>query len=278
MNIFNVITYSRMPTKEPLTDIISDKWKNFGYLRNNQKLMKHQPMDIYGFIIIPCVSISGLIFWNHVNVTRFGICYIICLHIRTLLFTVTNLPPPCIGFPKCPCANVPYSKFKDQYSIFKIAMKYTLGGGVWYGDVPQCGDLTMSGHTIYNWTLTLFFLNTISNGLENYPLVVLCIKIIFYTAITTVTTYIILIRNHYTIDIVLAVVYVILVWNIYGLGLIKLKIENKSFLKTTFGRFMNWAEKPLDEVYNNNNEQPEEETFAEEILEISDSDDTDNIP
>lgn len=248
MNIFNAITYSRMPLGSPLPDCAADSWKEFGFLRANKKLMSHQPTDLYSFLIIFLTSVTGLIFFKYVNVRRFGICYAVCVHFRTILFTVTDLPPPCIGYPNCPCSYTLYEDVKKNYSNLQIAFKYTFGGGIWLNAVPQCGDLAMSGHTIFIWLLTFVFLNTMKGALEERPTILACIRIVFFTMLTIITAYIIFIRNHYTIDILLAVVYTVLVWYVYELGVIKLAVEPKQFVKTWFGRFMQWAEKDYDKM------------------------------
>jgi membrane-associated phospholipid phosphatase len=117
--------------------------------------------------------------------------------------------------------------------------------GLFLGKVPQCGDLTMSGHTIYLWVLALFFMETVSKVLKGFVLVLL--KLVVVVLLLVVLLTIVLIRNHYTIDVVLATVFTNAFWLLY-IGFDHLsRMSNKEFVQSIIGRiFRSIEEVPIE--------------------------------
>lgn len=244
MNLFNAFAYSRMPTRDAIPDIISSYCKNYAYLRGSKTYMSFQPADLLSIVLTVSSIIITILRWDVVNVPKLAFAYNISLAVRILFFSVTGLPPACIGYPNCPCANIPYSIISKDYSLPKIAFIYTFAVGLFLGNIPQCGDLTMSGHTIYLWVLALFItdaLNVIFSGK-----ILMLMKILIYLILVLVTITIILIRNHYTIDILFATVFVNLIWTYYTWMAILIKIKHHAFRKSRLGEIMGWFEKKLD--------------------------------
>ena len=243
MNIFNAITYSRMPIEHSLPDIITDSFKQYGSLRTSSSYMNHQPADIAS-IVITTIAITLSVFrWDLINLPKFACVYAVSLHLRTLLFTITSLPPVCIGYKNCKCETIPYAKVAKTHSIPKIAFIYTFAMGLFLNEVPQCGDLTMSGHTTYIWAITRYLFEILDKmfGGKMYKV----IKFVTYSIICLVLVTIIMIRNHYTIDIILGTVFTNAIWDLYSKLQVLRTFDNlpNSFLT----KFINWMEKDRDE-------------------------------
>lgn len=241
MNCFNALAYSRMPTRDPLPDIFADHWGNYAFLRGSKNYMSSQPADMLSLSLTASTILITALRWDIVNVRKLAYVYNVCLALRIIFFSVTGLPPACIGYPNCPCAVTPYSTIAKHYSIPKIAFIYSFAVGLFLGSMPQCGDLAMSGHTIYLWVLTLYITDAFEKVFSGK--ILMLIKIVVYLLLIFVTITIILIRNHYTIDILLATVFCNILWSLYTweAGLI-----NTSYFagKNSFhARFMCWLEK-----------------------------------
>lgn len=217
MNTFNIIAYRRMPTQTALPDYFGDMFRAFGLYRGMSFYMDHQPADILSITLTTGSILCCLVAWDKVNVRKLAVSYNLAIHLRTLLFSVTGLSPPCIGYPRCPCAHIPYAKAAGVKPAPVIAFKYTFSFGLQglLGPMPQCGDLTMSGHTIYLWVCGLFIMDTMSNLVSGWLLI--SIKFCIYTLLFIVSFTIILIRNHYSIDVVIAIVFTCFLWHFYAL-------------------------------------------------------------
>lgn len=240
MNIFNAFAYSRMPGEGPLPDVIADAYKNYGGLRNSRQYMGRQPADVVSLFLTAASIITTLIFWDKVNARKMGVVYCLCLLMRTLFFSVTGLPPTCIGYPNCPCETTPYAKVASAYSLPTVAAIYTFSMGFFLDRFPQCGDLTMSGHTIYLWIVALYFTETLQKTFKG--LIVSLIKVVVYVLLTFVLITIVLIRNHYTIDVFLATIFTNMLWTMYSWSDHLLRMDHQPFVKSYVGRAFKWIE------------------------------------
>lgn len=244
MNIFNALAYSRMPVNKPLPDIIANSCKKYAYLRGSKTYMSFQPADMLSIILTASSILITILRWDIVNIPKLAYIYNVSLLIRILFFTVTGFPPACIGYPNCPCATIPYSTISRNFSIPEIAFVYTFAMGLFLGNIPQCGDLTMSGHTIYLWSLLLYIIDTL-NSIFIGEEIFFC-KIVAYILLFLALLTIILIRNHYTIDVLLATVFVNIIWMLYSLMATLTHINNHSFKKTINGKIIEWFEQKID--------------------------------
>lgn len=244
MNIFNAFAYSRMPTREALPDIIANGCKNCAYLRGSKTYMSFQPADMLSVLLTVSSILITILRWDAVNVPKLAYVYNVSLAVRILFFSVTGLSPACIGYPNCPCAVIPYSTISRNYSLPKIAFIYTFALGLFLGSIPQCGDLAMSGHTIYLWVLALYIIDVLNIIFVGKILTM--IKIVIYFLLIFVTITIILIRNHYTIDILFATVFVNLIWTLYSWMAILVRINHYSFKKSLHGKIIEWLERKID--------------------------------
>jgi hypothetical protein len=118
--------------------------------------------------------------------------------------------------------------------------------GLFLNEVPQCGDLTMSGHTVYLWVLALFCMETIS-GVFGGCLVFL-IKLVIVVLLFLVTVTIVLIRNHYTIDVVLAMVFTPLFWMLYTGMQYLTSMDWKPFKTSLIGKIFIWIDADIDAI------------------------------
>ena len=240
MNLCNAFVYSRLPLEGPLPDLVADSYKNYGYLRGNAEYMSSQPADmLLGFLTVSSI-LSTILFYDPSNCRKLGVVYSICLHLRSFFFMVTGLPPTCIGYPQCRCAVTPYKAVTKGYSLPMVATFYTLAFGVFLDRIPQCGDLTMSGHTVYIWSFALYFLENMERILSRS--LFLLLKTVIYLMIGIAIITIVLIRNHYTIDIVLATVFTNLVWTGYTWAQHLVNMRYKPFCTSLPGRIFMWIE------------------------------------
>lgn len=245
MNIFNAFAYSRMPTREALPDIVANGCKNCAYLRGSKTYMSLQPADMLSVVLTVSSILVTILRWDIINVPKLAYVYNVSLIVRILFFTVTGLPPACIGYPNCPCATIPYSTISRSFSLPKIAFVYTFALGLFLGNIPQCGDLAMSGHTIYLWVLALYVIDALDQIFIGKILVL--IKSVIYFLLLFITTTIILIRNHYTIDILFATVFVNMIWQLYSWMAILIHINHYSFRKSLNGKIIEWFEQKADD-------------------------------
>ncbi|OHS98376.1 hypothetical protein TRFO_08975 [Tritrichomonas foetus] len=247
MNLFNAFVYSRMPVTAPLPDIIADSWTSYAYLRGSKTYMSTQPADTLSVVLtVSCILVT-LFRWDIICVPKLVFTYNVCLHLRVIFFTVTGLPPACTRYPNCPCSVIPYSNISCNYSIPKIAFIYSFALGLFLGSVPQCGDLTMSGHTIYLWVLALYLTDALNKIFQGK--ILMMIKCVIYILLVFVTLTIIFIRNHYTIDILLASVFVNGIWTLYGWMSNLNQINHREFTKSLLGKFIRWLEKKPNEIF-----------------------------
>jgi hypothetical protein len=242
MNIFNAYAYSRMHVHESLPDLLADSGNSFSRLRASDSYMRKQPADLFSVFLTVSSIFCLIVFWDCANVRKLAVVYNFSVHLRTLFFAITGLPPTCIGAPNCPCAVIPWGIVAQNRSIANIAFKYTFGLGLFLNEVPQCGDLTMSGHTVYLWVLALFCLETLSRVFSGWTITL--IRFALALTVSAMVATIVLIRNHYTIDILIGTVFTILFWVLYT-GLEHLaKIQSRKFVDSPIGALFLWIEAP----------------------------------
>ncbi|KAH0789461.1 hypothetical protein GPJ56_006610 [Histomonas meleagridis] len=234
-----------MQVERSLPDLVTDSFKKYGRYRGSTSYMNHQPADLVSIVVTTLAIVFSVFRWDLVNLPKFVCVYAVSLHLRTILFSVTVLPPVCIGYNNCKCQSIPYANLSSNYSIPKIALIYTFAMGLFLNEVPQCGDLTMSGHTVYIWALIRYLFEILDK--------IFCgkiyktIKIVVYSTVCLVLVTIVMIRNHYTIDIILGSVFTNAIWELYS----KLQIVRSfdhQFSSSFLGKFINWMEKGRKEV------------------------------
>ncbi|EAY19957.1 hypothetical protein TVAG_402110 [Trichomonas vaginalis G3] len=108
------------------------------------------------------------------------------------------MPAPCAGLPNCPCADPKELDRLRSLNPLKIALTWTFGFGM-FAKLPQCGDLIVSGHTMFMWQSSRWIMETTSRMLPTLGSTFVKLGSL-YTFLIGIC-YITLSRNHYTIDI-----------------------------------------------------------------------------
>lgn len=212
MMLFNSLAAQRMPTAAPLPDIILDKFPVASKLRMNG-------VGSFQFSNFACMAMavllvgSLLVFPNIINVRKALFVYSILAAIRSVSFLVTSLPPPCAGTPNCPCADpVELAKLRSANPIV-IAASWLFGLGMFL-TYPQCGDLIISGHTMYLWLALRVVLNVINVAFRSPMSDIISGSLIVF--VVSACAYIIVVRNHYSIDVWLGVILTEIIWIAYS--------------------------------------------------------------
>lgn len=198
MTIANSVAAQRMPVQKALPDLIQDRFNVSDYLRTK---VANSPFQISNVLILTQISLLVIFIFTvpqYLNLRRllfiFGTLYLI----RGVSFLITSLPAPCSGSPNCPCADANVIKSFNEGGTMKIAFTWLFGIGIFL-KYPQCGDLIISGHTLALWlisrTICSVMVDVIPkpfNWLANGSLITLTVIALIY---------IILSRNHYSIDV-----------------------------------------------------------------------------
>jgi hypothetical protein len=234
MNLFNVYAYRHLPATAALPDVSQQWFPNGGQLRTVSAYMDVlNPTNFVAFVLTPVSVLLAALgcYVPALNVPTRRSCrklliiYSTLLLVRTLCFTVTTLPPPCAGTPECPCATTTFDEAAGGRSTLSVALEYTFAAGVGHHTVPQCGDLCPSGHSIYVLCWALFVEEVCAPTRTRQfphrlrkPPALTAFRILrrwsVRLAIVAVST-IPIVRNHYTLDVVVAVVFTLLGWAVW---------------------------------------------------------------
>jgi hypothetical protein len=241
----NIEAYSRMPIRRSLPDVISDAWSDFALWHSARF---HSSISISRIV-------TGLLFvfsffytyhcFNVCNIRKYVVILIIALFFRSLALVVTQIPPPCHGFPNCVCSQTPYAELRKRFPVWKVAFVYFGTFGYGSGEIPCCGDLMMSGQAVMHVVLGLYLIDTM--GLLLSPSKLAAVRFTVVVMITVASAYSVLIRAEYTISIVLSVVFVLLEEWLYQIGQTMCQFAYGPFLMTRFGQVFLWLEKEMDE-------------------------------
>lgn len=237
MTTVNGFAAQRIPLTKALPDFIQDHFFVADYLRENIT-SPFQISNVVVFIQIFLLIAFFLTVPQYMNVRRFVCIYgTLCL-IRSVSFLITSLPPPCAGSPNCPCATPEVIKLFKEGNPFFIGLTWLFGVGIFL-KYPQCGDLIISGHTMWLWLTTRTLCSVMVyafpppfNWLANSVLIVL-------TLIAMV--YIVLSKNHYSIDVWFAFLLVELFYVLYN-SLSDNVVLNKSPYLNLYQRLIKFIE------------------------------------
>lgn len=212
MILFNGLAATRMPISKALPDIIQEHFYVADYLRTNVN-SSFEISNILVLIQIALLIIFFLIVPQYLNVRRFVFIYGTLCYIRTISFTLTTLPAPCTGAPKCPCSDPEIiNRFRNGNPI-KIAFTWLFGLGMFL-KLPQCGDLIISGHTMWLW-LTSRTLCSVMEYVIPRPFNLLSIALLMAFTLIAMA-YIVLSKNHYSIDVWFAFLITELLFTAYN--------------------------------------------------------------
>lgn len=213
MLTLNAVAAQRMPIANALPDLIQDHFNISHYLRLNVAEKSFQFSNIIVLIQVFLLISYFLFVPQYVNARRLAFIYASLCVIRTVSFIVTSLPAPCSGFPKCPCSDPDVIKFIKKQNPVKVGLTWLFGLGMFLV-MPQCGDLIISGHTMWLWLTSRTCCSVIKYVVPR-PFNWLASCFLFTLTIITMI-YIILARNHYSIDVWFGFVFTELLWTLYN--------------------------------------------------------------
>lgn len=213
MTVLNAVAAKRMPlSKDGLPDVVLEKFKIADQLRNSSSYGSFQFSNIAIFLEAFLAIISAVFFPRYFDIRRTAAVYSLCCFLRAISFVVTQLPAPCSGYANCPCADPVALKALKEGQTFKIAFSWLLGLGIFLV-YPQCGDLIVSGHTMFIWLMGRTVANVMRYAIPR-PFNYLIICIIFTIALMAMA-YIMIVRNHFSIDVWFGFLLPELAWDLY---------------------------------------------------------------
>ena len=199
MTCFNAEAARNMPVGEPLPDVVHTLSGNLGAeIRGAPVFTKMQFSNLVCMVSIIGLFIIAAISPETTNGRKVFLIYGTMCFIRTLAFWLTTLPAPCSGLPNCPCGDAEELAKVRQYPPLKIAFIWTFGFGM-FAKIPQCGDLIVSGHTMFMWLTFKWIIQTTRRMVKRTTadtVAILCVWLFIMSI-----TYISLSRNHYTVDV-----------------------------------------------------------------------------
>lgn len=240
MNILNALAAQRIPAaNRPLSDFIHDRFMVSKCLRTNiTKAISQISNDFILFQIFLLFFIL-FVFPKYLDFRRAVLIFgCICI-IRAIAFIVTSLPIPCAGEPNCPCADLANIRALKDGNAFRIAMSWLFGLGMFL-KYPQCGDLIISGHTISIWLFTRTICAALGEALQR-PFNWLVMGFLYTFSFFTMM-YIVMSKNHYSIDVWFGFIITELFWSHYN-ALLKLSMLPPKPSDSFCVKLVRWIEK-----------------------------------
>ena len=198
MVLMNALAAQRMPDTAPLPDVFHESFAIAQQMRSSPTFGSMQYPNILCLVLAVSLISSAIFIPGALNVRKGLSVYGTLCFVRCLAFVVTSLPPPCGGLAKCPCADPESIKALRAANPVVIAMSWLFGVGIFL-TYPQCGDLIVSGHTMSIWLATCMMGEVVDvqipppfSGLVNVTMQAMSFVAMIY---------IIIVRNHYTIDV-----------------------------------------------------------------------------
>ena len=213
MMISNAFAAQRMPHSGLLPDALLERFNIANSIRSSSSFGSFQYSNLSVMFISITLIISVFKFTEYLNARKTIFIYgTLCL-IRAISFAFTSLPAPCAGTANCPCSDPNTFKLYSENGPFKVAFGWLFGVGMFLS-VPQCGDLIVSGHTIFLWLGAKTCADVINKAVipPLNHLISGFINSLTFTAII----YIIISRNHYTVDVWFGFLFPELLWHLYS--------------------------------------------------------------
>lgn len=239
MNLLNALAAQRVPAATPLSDFIHDRFVVSKCLRSNiTKAISQISNDFILFQIFLLFFIL-FVFPQFFDFRRAVLIYGCICFIRAIAFIVTSLPIPCAGEPNCPCADRANIRALKDGNAFRIAMSWLFGLGMFL-KYPQCGDLIISGHTICIWLFTRTICAAFDSALQrpfNWLIMGFLYTFSFFTMM-----YIVMSKNHYSIDVWFGFIITELFWSNYN-AILKLSMLPPKQSDSFCVKLVRWIEK-----------------------------------
>ncbi|OHT14943.1 hypothetical protein TRFO_14585 [Tritrichomonas foetus] len=212
MVLFNALAAQRMPFVTALPDFFHEKFHIDNALRTSPSYGSFQYSNIAVLFIVINLFATLFKYPEMYNVRRSFFIYCILAEVRAISFVITGLPAPCAGSANCPCADKNFEKMFKEGNPVKIAFSWLLGLGMFL-KYPQCGDLIVSGHTMFLWIGTRTCVDVLRRCVPRPFNTLLCATMITLTL--TAMGYIILAKNHYSIDVWFGFLLPEILWDLY---------------------------------------------------------------
>lgn len=151
-------------------------------------------------LILGFGMLYGAFFWPEASNARkaLSIYSALCVF-RAISFLITSLPAPCGGLAKCPCADPEQLQLLHNARSMTVGLKWLASLGIFPCGYPQCGDLIVSGHTMLLWGGWLMLSEIIDIKIR--PPFNLLIERTILSLVLASMFYIIISRNHYSVDV-----------------------------------------------------------------------------
>jgi hypothetical protein len=205
----------RMPLAPALPDVAHDIFPVGDQLRKASQFGAFQFSNIACLVNAVALILALVIHPEHINARKPLVVYATVAYIRSVAFTVTGLQSACTGLAKCPCSEPAIIKRFKERSPLAIAIGWFFGLGI-YLRYPQCGDLIISGHTMWLW-LSWKMMKDVINRLFKEPFD----RLLRYLALALVLPsmiYIIIVRNHYSVDVFFGFLLIEILWCAYSVA------------------------------------------------------------
>lgn len=238
MNILNAIAAQRVPATAPLLDFMHNRFMVSKCIRTNITKAISQISNDFILFQIGLLFFILFVFPQHFDFRRAVFIYGCICFIRAISFCITSLPVPCAGEPNCPCADRANINALKSGSPIRIAMSWLFGLGMFL-KYPQCGDLIISGHTICIWLFTRTCATALNSALQrpfNWFVSGFLYTFSFFTMM-----YIILSKNHYSIDVWFGFILTELFWQIYN-AILKLSMLPRKPNDSFYVNLIRWIE------------------------------------
>lgn len=238
MEILNAIAAQRLPSIGPLPDFIHNRFIISKCIRSNFTNTYSQISNDFILFQIALLFFILFVFPEHFDFRRAVLIYgVICI-IRSISFILTSLPVPCAGDPNCPCADRQILIALKKGNPVSIAMSWLFGLGMFLS-YPECGDLIISGHTVCIWLFTRTCSAALASAIKR-PFNWLVSGFLYTFSIFSMG-YIIMSKNHYSIDVWFGLVLTEMMWNIYNATL-KSALKEPQKSDTLGIRLVRWIE------------------------------------
>ena len=233
-----------MPISRALPDVIADVWPTFGFLRTSSFIARVRFSTVVTMALIAACCYYTYQCFSVCNFRKFVFILCISLLFRSLCIISTQLPPACNGFPKCKCVMKTWNDVRKNNSIWRMAGVYTLTFGLGTKDVPACGDLMMSGHSILQCCMASYLFDIADIVMSEPKRRAMTYSVC--AAVTFSMVYAIIIRSEYTVSTTLSLLFVRLVYKMYNIAETMHMLSFGPFLTTLTGRGFAWLNAEYD--------------------------------
>lgn len=226
ISLIKAIVSQRVPLSSPLPDFIHERFNStiYSHSKLNGKLIEET--DDFQFIQASLFLLIFITTHRCMNLRRFFFLFGFLCILRAVPIMLTSLPLPYTAEPSCSCSRAACA------SLFAKTLVFVKN--------PKCGDLLISGQMMRIWLVTLTFCSALNDTFQrpfNWILVGLTGTFSFSRVM-----FILLSRDHYSIDIWFGFVFTQLGWMVYNL-LRKLALMMPKMTMNSYClRFIKWLE------------------------------------